>query len=342
MLVSEQHRFNEVKDYFQSLSWDGVPRVETMLHDYLGAEDNAYTRAVGRKSLAAGVARVMTPGCKYDYVPVFSGPQGIGKTTFLKTIGRDWHSDSLQSFRGKEAAEMIQGILINEIGEMTGYSKSDDNEIKQFLSRCYDVYRQPYGRHTGRYPRKGIFFGTCNDHDFLKDPTGSRRFWPVDVGIFKSVKSIWTELPAEVDQIWAEAVHCWQNGEPLYMDTPELESMARAEQDQHREDNVKEGMIRDFLMRPIPEGYDAMPLSARRMWWAGTAQNADKATTQRTKTCALEIWCECFGGDPRNMKRSDSRDINYVLASVPGWKRNKSKRRYGYCGIQKGFEIIRT
>ena len=100
-------------------------------------------------------------------------------------------------------------------------------------------------------------------------------------------------------------------------------------------------MIRDFLTRPIPEGYDAMPLSARRMWWAGTAQNADKATTQRTKTCALEIWCECFGGDPRNMKRSDSRDINYILASVPGWKRNKSKRRYGYCGIQKGFEIIR-
>lgn len=340
MLVSEQHRFNEVKDYFQSLSWDGVPRVETMLHDYLGAEDNAYTRAVGRKSLAAGVARVMTPGCKYDYVPVFSGPQGIGKTTFLKTIGRDWHSDSLQSFRGKEAAEMIQGILINEIGEMTGYSKSDDNEIKQFLSRCYDVYRQPYGRHTGRYPRKGIFFGTCNDHDFLKDPTGSRRFWPVDVGIYKPVKSIWAELPADVDNLWAEAVYYWQNGEPLYMDTPELEAMAKAEQDQHREDNVKEGMIRDFLTRPIPEGYDAMPLSARRMWWAGTAQNADKATTQRTKTCALEIWCECFGGDPRNMKRSDSRDINYILASVPGWKRNKSRRRYGYCGVQRGFELI--
>lgn len=336
MLVSEQHRFNEVKDYFQSLSWDGVPRVETMLHDYLGAEDNAYTRAVGRKSLAAGVARVMTPGCKYDYVPVFSGPQGIGKTTFLKTIGRDWHSDSLQSFRGKEAAEMIQGILINEIGEMTGYSKSDDNEIKQFLSRCYDVYRQPYGRHTGRYPRKGIFFGTCNDHDFLKDPTGSRRFWPVDVGIFKPVKSIWAELPAEVDQIWAEAVHCWQNGEPLYMDTPELESMAKAEQDQHREDNVKEGMIRDFLEKPIPDNYDSLSLAARRMYWAGTAQC--DTTTRRTKVCALEIWCECFGGDPRNMKRADSRDINYILASLPGWKRNKDKRRYGYCGAQRGLK----
>lgn len=338
MLVSEQHRFNEVKDYFQSLSWDGVPRIETMLHDYLGAEDNAYTRAVGRKSLAAGVARVMTPGCKYDYVPVFSGPQGIGKTTFLKTIGRDWHSDSLQSFRGKEAAEMIQGILINEIGEMTGYSKSDDNEIKQFLSRCYDVYRQPYGRHTGRYPRKGIFFGTCNDHDFLKDPTGSRRFWPVDVGICTPTKNIWSELPGEVDQLWAEAVYYWKQGEPLYMDTPELDAAAKAEQEQHREDNVKEGMIRDFLEKPIPDNYDSLSLAARRMYWAGTAQC--DTTTRRTKVCALEIWCECFGGDPRNMKRADARDINYVLSGLPGWKRNKSRRRYGYCGVQRGFEVI--
>lgn len=338
MLVSEQHRFNEVRDYLQSLSWDGMHRIETSLHDYLGAADNEYVRAVARKSMAAGVARVMTPGCKYDYVPVFTGPQGIGKTTFLKTLGISWHSDSLQSFRGKDAAEMIQGIWIVEIGEMTGYSKSDDNEIKQFLSRCDDVYRQPYGRHTGRFPRKCIFFGTCNDHDFLKDPTGSRRFWPVDVGICAPTRSIWGELPDEVDQFWAEAFHYWTKGEPLYMDTPELDSMAKDEQEQHREDNVKEGMIRDFLEKPVPDNYDSLSLAARRMFWAGTAQC--ETTVKRTKTCALEIWCECFGGDPRNMKRSDARDINYVLAGLPGWKRNKSRRRYGYCGVQRGFEII--
>lgn len=261
MLVSEQHRFNEVKDYLKHLSWDGIHRLEKVLHDYLGAVDSRYVRAVARKSFVAGVARVMTPGCKYDYVPVFTGPQGIGKTTFLKTMGMHWHSDSMQSFRGKEAAEMIQGIWVVEIGEMTGYSKSDDNEIKQFLSRCDDVYRQPYGRHTGRFPRKCIFFGTCNDHDFLKDPTGSRRFWPVDVGICTPTKNIWSELPGEVDQLWAEAVYYWKQGEPLYMDTPELDAAAKAEQEQHREDNVKEGMIRDFrkagtgqLRQPEPGG----------------------------------------------------------------------------------------
>lgn len=339
MLVSEQHRFNEVKDYLKHLSWDGIHRLEKVLHDYLGAVDSKYVRAVARKSFVAGVARVMTPGCKYDYVPVFTGPQGIGKTTFLKTMGMHWHSDSLQSFRGKEAAEMIQGIWVVEIGEMTGYSKSDDNEIKQFLSRCDDVYRQPYGRHTGRFPRKCIFFGTCNDHDFLKDPTGSRRFWPVDVGICTPTKNIWSELPGEVDQLWAEAVYYWKRGEPLYMDTPELDAAAKAEQEQHREDNVKEGMIRDFLEKPVPDNYDSLSLAARRMYWAGTAQC--DTTTRRTKTCALEIWCECFGGDPRNMKRADSRDINYILASLPGWKRNKDKRRYGYCGAQRGFEIIK-
>lgn len=338
MLVSEQHKFNDVRDYLLSVHWDGRRRVETVLHDYLGADDNQYTRAVARKSMAAAVARVMMPGCKYDYVPVFTGPQGIGKTTFLKTLGKEWHSDSLQSFRGKEAAEMVQGIWINEIGEMTGYSKSDDNEIKQFLSRCDDVYRQPYGRHTGRYPRKGVFFGTCNDHDFLKDPTGSRRFWPVDVGIHKPVKDIWRLLPGETDQLWAEAVQIWKNNEPLYMDTPELDALARAEQERHREDNAKEGLIKEFLERPVPDGYDSMPLSTRRMWWAGTMQNANPRA--REKTCAMEVWCECFGGEPRSMKRGDTREINSVLANLPGWARNKSRRRYGYCGTQRGFERI--
>ena len=187
LLVSENNKINEVKDYLTALEWDKTPRLDKVLTDYLGADDTPYTRAVARKSLTAAVARVMQPGCKYDYVPVFVGPQGIGKSTFLATLGKDWFSDSLQSFEGKEAAEMIQGVWINELGEMTGYTRSETNTIKQFLSKREDIYRQAYGRRTGRYPRKCVFFGTCNQFEFLKDLTGNRRFWPVDVGKHKQL-----------------------------------------------------------------------------------------------------------------------------------------------------------
>ena len=336
LLVSESNKINEVKDYLTALEWDKTPRLDTVLSDYLGADDTPYTRAVARKSLTAAVARVMQPGCKYDYVPVFVGPQGIGKSTFLATLGKDWFSDSLQSFEGKEAAEMIQGVWINELGEMTGYTRSETNTIKQFLSKREDIYRQAYGRRTGRYPRKCVFFGTCNQFEFLKDLTGNRRFWPVDVGKHKPKKNIWNDLPAEVDQIWAEAVMRWRIGEPLYFEKPEMEELARAEQEKHREANIKEGVIRSFLEQPVPKNYGSMDLGARRMFWNGNAHNVE--TVPRKKTCALEIWCEAFGGNMQLMKRADTLEINQILENLPGWKRTTGNRRFGYCGQQKGFE----
>ncbi|ELK38880.1 phage-like protein, partial [Brevibacillus agri BAB-2500] len=134
-LCAHKHTINDVRDWLTSLQWDGVKRLDTLLIDYLGAKDSAYTRAVSRKSLVAAVARAMTPGCKYDYMPILAGPQGLGKSTFLRLLGRRWYSDSLQTFEGKEASEMIQGVWINEIGELTGMSKSEANAVKQFLSR---------------------------------------------------------------------------------------------------------------------------------------------------------------------------------------------------------------
>lgn len=339
LLVSEANRYNEVKAYLTSLTWDMLPRLDTVLHDYLGAEDNEYTRAVARKSFCAAVARVMTPGCKYDYVPVFVGPQGIGKSTFLATIGKDWYSDSLQSFEGKEAAEMIQGVWINELGEMTSYRKSEANTVKQFLSKGADIYRQAYGRRTGKFPRKCVFFGTCNTYEFLNDLTGNRRFWPVDVGKLPSGKSVWSDLPREVDQIWAEAVVRWLAEEPLYFDKPEMEQLARAEQDRHREANVKEGVIREFLDKKIPDNYYELSLSSRRTFWGGGMQT-ETPLIQRNKVCALEVWCECFGGDVKNMRRADAMEINQILANLDGWERNSSMRRFGYCGRQRGFERV--
>lgn len=338
LLVSSQNQINDVKRYLQGLKWDGKKRLDTLLHDYLGAEDNAYTRAVIRKALCAAVARGVQGGVKYDYMPILTGAQGIGKSTFLSILGKEWFSDSLTTFEGKEAAELIQGTWINEIGELTAMTKQETNAVKQFLSKREDIYRAAYGRRTQKYPRHCVFFGTSNDTEFLKDATGNRRFWPVDVGVCDPEKSVWEDFPKEVDQIWAEAYVYWMLGEALYL-PKEVEELAKEQQENHREAHVKEGIIRDFLEKKIPVDWYGMNLMQRRQFLqGGTHLTGGEELVERTKVCAAEIWQECFGSDIRYIKRSDSVEINNILAGIPGWKRNRSSQRYGIYGTQKGFE----
>lgn len=338
LLVSSQNRINDVKGYLQGLKWDGIPRVDTLLPDYLGAEDNAYTRAVMRKSLCAAVARAVTGGVKFDYMPIFTGPQGIGKSTFLSILGKDWFSDSLTTFEGKEAAELIQGTWINEVGELSAFTKQETQVIKQFLSKQHDIYRAAYGRRTDRYPRRCVFFGTSNDSEFLKDSTGNRRFWPVDVGRHRAKKSVWADLPGEVDQVWAEAYMYWMLGEPLYL-PKEIEAFAEAIQEEHRETSGKEGLIQDFLDKKIPERWERMKLNERRMFLNGNYKLPEgERLVDRTRTCAVEIWAECFGGEPRFMGRRDSMEINNILTGMKGWTRVSTPRKFSLYGSQRCFE----
>jgi len=337
LINGAKHTINEVKSYLQSLTWDGVKRLDTLLSVYLGAEDNAYTRAVIRKALCAAVARAVVGGVKYDYMPIFTGPQGIGKSTFLAILGRLWFSDSLTTFEGKEAAELIQGTWINEVGELTAMSRQETNAVKQFLSKTDDIYRAAYGKHTQKYPRRCVFFGTSNDSEFLKDATGNRRFWPVDVGVHEARRSIWEDLPREVDQIWAEAYCYYLLGEPLFL-SKEIEKLAEEQQENHREASGKEGLILEFLEKKIPVNWDQMSIQSRKMFLGGGLKVEDNRLIERDKVCAVEIWVECFNGDPRYMKRMDSTEINNVLVSTKGWERNKSMRRYGPYNRQRGFE----
>lgn len=337
-IVGGQNMINDVKRYLKGLKWDGVKRVETLLPVYLGSEDNAYTRAVMRKSLCAAVARGILGGVKYDYMPIFTGPQGIGKSTFLAILGKEWFSDSLTSFEGKDAAELIQGTWINEVGELTAMTKQETSAVKQFLSKREDIYRAAYGRRTERYPRRCVFFGTSNDSEFLKDSTGNRRFWPVDVGVHPAKKSVWNDLPGEVDQIWAEAYTYWALGEELFL-SKEVEALAFEQQESHRETSGKEGVIMDFLEKKIPLNWDQMDLSARRIFFSGGSRG-EVELVSRDKVCAVEIWVECFGGDQKYMKRQECTEINNIMSTTKGWKRNKSARRYGPYGIQRGFEKV--
>jgi len=343
-LCFRRHSFNAVQDWLRSLPpWDSIPRLDTIFIDYLGAADTPYTRAVARKSFTAAVARAMIPGVKYDTMPILSGPQGIGKSTLLKIMAGNWFNDSLDSFDGKEACEMIQGSWIIELGELNGLSKSESGQVKQFLSKADDIYREPYGRRTGRYPRRCVFFGTSNEKEYLKDSTGGRRFWPIDCMAKAPTKSVFTELELEAPQIWAEAYVRWQVGEKLYLEGAAA-AAALVEQESHREANAKEGIVREFIERKIPADWSKRTLQQRRSYWSdefGRKNDSALDLVERTRVCALEIWAECFGGDVKYMKKSDSREINDILSRMEGWKRAEKTERFGAgYGVQRGFQKL--
>lgn len=338
-LVCHRHTVNAVRDYLNSLpAWDGVPRLDTLFVDYLGTEDNAYVRAVARKSFAAAVARAMLPGVKYDTMPILAGPQGIGKSTLLRIMGGDWFSDSLGTFEGKESYELIQGSWLLELGELNGLSKAEMGVVKQFLSKVADIFREPYGRRTREYPRRCVFFGTTNEAEFLRDKTGNRRFWPVDCGINQPTKSVFTQLAAEALQIWAEAVLAWKNGEKLYLEG-DVERISRQEQAEHSEHNAKEGVIREFLERKIPADWDKRTLAQRRLFWGSEfARTPETQLVERTRVCAIEVWCEALGGDMRFFRKSDAAEINGVLGGIEGWERSSNGIRVGVeYGLQRGY-----
>jgi hypothetical protein len=335
---SLRNQFNPVVDYLNSLEWDGVRRLDKFYIDYLGAADSAYTRAVARKSHVAAVARVMMPGIKYDTMPVLTGAQGLGKTTLIQKLGRSWFSNSIESFEGKDAVELLQGIWIVEIGEMSAYDRSDLETIKGFLSRCDDQYRAAYARKAEKHLRSCVFFGTSNKDDYLRDSTGGRRFWPVDVGIQKNTKSVFTDLDAEIDQLWAEAVFYWRMGEPLHL-SGQLEEEAKKQQECHSETDAREGVIRDFVEKPVPLKWEKRTLADRRIHWSGSFGPDNIETKERDRICAAEVWYECLGGDLKLLKRAEVMAINRILDSMPGWKKCKTPYRFGPYGLIKGGYI---
>lgn len=337
-LHSEKHKFNEVKNYILSLRWDSVPRLDTLFVDYLGAKDTPYVRAVTRKAFVAAVARALDPGCKYDTMLILSGPQGIGKSTILDKMSRGWFNDSIRTFEGKEASELLQGVWLVEIGELDAFRKTDVARIKQFLSQRSDRFREAYGRHVKEMPRRCVFFGTTNSDEYLRDKTGNRRFWPIDVGERQRTKNIWQDLDGEIDQIWAEAALRYKLGEDInFMRSPEEEEAARVEQEAHRERSAKEGVIVAFLNRLIPEDWSKWSLENRRVFLNGTVQGKPNLV-RRERVCALEIWCEAFNGQAKDFKRSDALEINDILRALPDWTKVPNPMTCGYCGPQRGFK----
>ena len=186
-LEFEKNHYHPILDYLRGLEWDGTKRIDRILVDLLGAEDNIYSKEAIRKMLVGAVARVFNPGVKFDLVLTLVSEQGTGKSSLLKALGKKWFSDTFLTVQGKEALEQIQGAWLIEMAELSGLRKAEVESVKHFISKQEDTFRPAYARTSETYPRQCVFFGTTNNKDFLRDPSGNRRFMPVDTHNVKLV-----------------------------------------------------------------------------------------------------------------------------------------------------------
>lgn len=244
--VAWQNKFHPVLDYYNSISWDGVTRLDTWLTDCAGAADNEYTRAIAAMIFIASVRRMKHPGTKFDELPILEGEQGVQKSSALKIIAikEEWFCDNLPlDADPKTMMEQTQGKVLIEIPDLIGFRTSKIEQLKASLSRTHDVARMAYGRMPSNVPRQWVGIATTNAHIYLKDSTGNRRFWPIRVQQFD------LELLGSIrDQLWAEAVAREATGESIRL-SPHLYKFAEFEQERRREEDPWEEVLKDHFLK---------------------------------------------------------------------------------------------
>ena len=306
-------RYHPIKEYLDHLVWDGYPRLDRLLLDCFDVEDSRYVRSVTRKTLSAAVARIYYPGIRFDYMLVLCGRQGIGKSTLFSKLGGKWYSDSMTiaDMKDKTAAEKLQGIWIMELSELAGIRKIDVETVKSFLSRTDDQYRAPYQSYVEPHPRSSILVGSTNSSSgFLRDITGNRRFWPVTVSS-STGRNPWDLKGEEIDQIWAEAVNCFCQREPLFL-PPDLTKEAQQIQQEVMEIDPRQGLVDDYLTQ-----------------------------FGKDRICLMELWCECLHKDRSDFHRANAYELEGILCQLGGWEPYRGnasgKLRHPGYGIQRTF-----
>ncbi|MEI6560260.1 MAG: VapE domain-containing protein [Rhodospirillaceae bacterium] len=251
---AREHSFHPLRDYLESLRWDGVPRlaggtsaggdvIEPFLTRYFGAEASEYTAAVSMMFMVSAVARILSPGCKADYMLILEGKQGTRKSTACAALAGLWFSDNLPpDFASKDAAQHLRGKWIIEISELHALAKTDVATFKAFITRRVDIYWPSYGRNEIHQKRQCVFIGTTNKTAYLRDETGRRRFWPVHTG-----RVDLAALCADRDQLWAEAVREFRRGTQWYPNEAFETTHIKPEQDARYEADAWEDKVSEYL-----------------------------------------------------------------------------------------------
>lgn len=321
--VLTRHRAHPIREYLESLQWDGLPRLERLVIDYIGAKDTPLNRAMTRKHFTAAVARVMRPGCKYDYCLILAGPEGIGKSTLFSVMGGDWFNDSLITTEGKSGMEQLRLGWVIELAELSSVKRSDVEQVKNYISRTDDIYRAAYGSVVEKHPRQCVFCGTTNEEFFLKGSTGNRRFWviPVNPELRKFQDGL-EAIQADRDQLWAEAVQLWRDGESLYL-SKEFETEAKARQEEFNDDadDPIRGLLESFLEMKLPADWSAWDLQRRRAYLRNPDPLDAIGINQRDRICIPEFLCERMGRDMSDPDyKYTARKITAIMNELPGWE----------------------
>lgn len=329
--VARRHRRHPIREYLTGLKWDGAPRVETMLQDLFGAPDNAYCRRAALCFAVGAVARVLWldskqpfVGAQVDFMLVLEGEQGKRKSSAWRALfGSQWFVETNESPTGKDFYQVIQGCWGVEIGEMDSFGKADVTAVKTAITRRVDKFRAPYERVPRSYRRECVFVGTTNEHEYLRDPTGGRRFLPVRTDGEVLVDRI-LELR---DQLWAEAVHLFDQGHKWW----ELPAEAAEEQEDRYIGDSWEGRLAKWLAMKAPG--DMQKVYPQRLQFA--------EVVEWTTTDEILQWCMCM--DPGKHGRPEQMRVAASIKRL-GWKQARvlvdgiKERRWVRASVVKGEE----
>lgn len=333
--ISLKNSFHPVKKYLEAQRWDGVKRIDNFLVDYMGAKPSIYVSEAFRKMLVAAVTRIYEPGRKFDTALVMYSGQGAGKSTLIQALSKGWFNDSLTDVSGQKAYEAIQHAWIVELAELSALRRSDVEATKNFISKREDTYRSAYARRVKTHRRQCVFFGSTNDDEFLKDKTGNRRFFPIEVCANANTHKLFERsFDKVVDQLWAEAMELYMCGESLIL-SEEAEAIASEGREKFTEESPLVGIIENYVNTLFPEDYEERTEQQRADFLAGSLDEV--GTVQKNTFCLMELWVEAMGRRKDEYTSGKGRELSIAMRQLKGWRKGKLKRTKLY-----GTQVIYT